>query len=153
MGSAAQNPVGVEWFGLVMGLGFVLYFGYWCMDFRVIERAMAAGSLSAARRTPLVAAIPKMFFPFLAILPGMIALAVSTGSLTPASQGRTIAQGVSSSVAYVRSTAYRAKKAKRLTMASQLDVASSRQRSTAQRASRCAIKTDGSCSITTSLRQ
>jgi hypothetical protein len=150
MGSAAQNPVGVEWFGLVMGLGFVLYFGYWCMDFRVIQRATTAGSLSAARRTPLVAAIPKMFFPFLAILPGMIALAVSTGSLT--SQGRTIAQGVSSSVAYVRSTAYRAKKAKRLTMASQLDVASSRQRSTAQRASRCAIKTDGSCSITTSLR-
>lgn len=112
MGSAAQNPLGVEWFGLVMGLGLVLYFGYWCMDFRVIQRAMAAGSLSAARRTPLVAAIPKMFFPFLAILPGMIALAVSTGSLTLASQGRTIAQGVSSSVAYVRSMTCRAQESK-----------------------------------------
>ncbi len=112
MGSAAQNPVGVEWFGLVMGLGFVLSFGYWCTDFLVIQRAMAAKSLSAARRTPLIAAIPKMFFPFLVILPGMIALAVSTGSLAPASQERTIAQGVSSSVAYVRSTAYSAQESK-----------------------------------------
>jgi SSS family solute:Na+ symporter len=91
MGSAAQNPVGVEWFGLVVGIGFVLYFGYWCTDFRVIQCAMAAESLSAARRTPLIAAMPKMFFPFLGILPGMIALAVSTGSFAAASQGRTIA--------------------------------------------------------------
>jgi solute:Na+ symporter, SSS family len=74
MGSASQNPVGVEWFGLVMGLGFVLSFGYWCTDFLVVQRAMAAESMTAARRTPLIAALPKMFFPFLVILPGMIAL-------------------------------------------------------------------------------
>src|SRR5437764_3097006 len=79
MGSAAQNPVGVEWFGLVMGLGFVLSFGYWCTDFLVVQRAMAAESMTAARRTPLIAALPKMFFPFLVILPGMIAL-VLTGA-------------------------------------------------------------------------
>jgi SSS family solute:Na+ symporter len=74
MGSATQNPVGVEWFGLVMGLGFVLSFGYWCTDFLVVQRAMAADSMTAARRTPLIAAVPKMLFPFLVILPGMIAL-------------------------------------------------------------------------------
>jgi len=74
MGSAADNPIGVEWFGLVAGLGFVLSFGYWCTDFLVVQRAMAADSMTAARRTPLVAAIPKMFFPFLVILPGMIAV-------------------------------------------------------------------------------
>src|SRR5215203_1777658 len=74
MGSAADNPIGVEWFGLVMGLGFVLSFGYWCTDFLVVQRAMAADSMTAARRTPLIAAVPKMFFPFLVILPGMIAL-------------------------------------------------------------------------------
>jgi SSS family solute:Na+ symporter len=74
MGNASQNPVGVEWFGLVMGLGFVLSFGYWCTDFLVVQRAMAAESMTAARRTPLIAALPKMFFPFLVILPGMIAL-------------------------------------------------------------------------------
>src|SRR5437588_1161184 len=71
------NPLGVEWFGLVMGLGFVLSFGYWCTDFLVVQRAMAANSMSAARRTPLIAAIPKMFFPFLVILPGMIAIALT----------------------------------------------------------------------------
>ncbi len=74
VGDAAQNPVGVEWFGLVMGLGFVLSFGYWCTDFLVVQRAMAAESMTAARRTPLIAAVPKMLFPFLVILPGMIAL-------------------------------------------------------------------------------
>ena len=74
LGSAADNPVGVEWFGLVAGLGFVLSFGYWCTDFLVVQRAMAADSMTAARRTPLIAAVPKMLFPFLVILPGMIAL-------------------------------------------------------------------------------
>src|SRR5204862_2757884 len=75
MGSASANPVGVEWFGLVMGLGFVLSFGYWCTDFLVVQRAMAANSMTAARRTPLIAAVPKMLFPFLVIVPGMIAIA------------------------------------------------------------------------------
>ena len=70
MGTPATNPMGVEWFGLVMGLGFVLSFGYWCTDFLVVQRAMAADSMTAARRTPLIAAFPKMFFPFLVILPG-----------------------------------------------------------------------------------
>ena len=78
MGSASTNRLGVEWFGLVMGLGFVLSFGYWCTDFLVIQRAMAADSMTAARRTPLIAAIPKMFFPFLVILPGLIAIALPT---------------------------------------------------------------------------
>jgi SSS family solute:Na+ symporter len=76
MSRASTNPLGVEWFGLVAGLGFVLSFGYWCTDFLVVQRAMAADSMSAARRTPLIAAVPKMFFPFLVILPGLIAVAV-----------------------------------------------------------------------------
>jgi SSS family solute:Na+ symporter len=76
MGDSSQNPIGVEWFGLAMGLGFVLSFGYWCTDFLVVQRAMASENMAAARRTPLIAAIPKVFFPLLVILPGMIALAV-----------------------------------------------------------------------------
>jgi solute:Na+ symporter, SSS family len=89
MTSAATNPLGVEWFGLVMGLGFVLSFGYWCTDFLVVQRAMAADSMIAARRTPLIAAVPKMFFPFLVILPGMIALALTgaAGGIIPAKLG------------------------------------------------------------------
>jgi SSS family solute:Na+ symporter len=76
--SPAANPMGVEWFGMVMGLGFVLSFGYWCTDFLVVQRAMAADSMSAARRTPLIAAVPKMLFPALVILPGMIAIALTS---------------------------------------------------------------------------
>jgi SSS family solute:Na+ symporter len=76
MGSASSNPLGVEWFGLAMGLGFVLSFGYWCTDFLVVQRAMAANSVSAARRTPIIAAFPKMLFPFIVILPGMVAVAL-----------------------------------------------------------------------------
>ena len=76
MDSADHNPMGVEWFGMFMGLGFVLSFGYWCTDFLVVQRAMAAESMSAARRTPLIAAVPKMMFPVLVILPGMIAITV-----------------------------------------------------------------------------
>jgi SSS family solute:Na+ symporter len=77
LGSPSQNPLGVEWFGMVMGLGFVLSFGYWCTDFLVVQRALAAKTMTAARRTPLIAAIPKMLFPFLVILPGMIAIALT----------------------------------------------------------------------------
>lgn len=85
MNSASANPMGVEWFGMVMGLGFVLSFGYWCTDFLVVQRAMAANSMSAARRTPLIAAFPKMLFPALVILPGMIAIALhqNGGSFLP----------------------------------------------------------------------
>jgi len=76
LNAASANPMGVEWFGMVMGLGFVLSFGYWCTDFLVVQRAMAADSMTAARRTPLLAALPKMLFPALVILPGMIAIAL-----------------------------------------------------------------------------
>jgi solute:Na+ symporter, SSS family len=83
-----NNPLGVEWFGLSMGLGFVLSFGYWCTDFLVIQTAMASDSEESARRVPLIAAIPKMFFPFIVILPGLIAIA------TPAMTERAAPQGL-----------------------------------------------------------
>ena len=77
MDSPQSNPMGVEWFGLSMGLGFVLAFGYWCTDFLIVQRAMAAESMLAARRIPVIAAVPKLLFPFLVILPGMIAIAMT----------------------------------------------------------------------------
>jgi solute:Na+ symporter, SSS family len=77
LGGAAANPMGVDLFAMVFGLGFVLSFGYWCTNFLVVQRAMAARNMSAARRTPLIAAVPKMLFPALVILPGMIAVALT----------------------------------------------------------------------------
>ncbi len=92
MSSPHTNPFGVDAFGLVMGLGFVLSFGYWCTDFLVVQRAMAADSMSAARRTPLIAALPKMVFPALVILPGMIAIALPTPIATSVEAGKGQAQ-------------------------------------------------------------
>lgn len=77
LGDASANPMGIEWFGMLMGLGFVLSFGYWCTDFLVVQRAMAAEDMTAARNTPLIAAVPKMLFPFLVITPGLIAIALT----------------------------------------------------------------------------
>lgn len=71
------NPMGVDIFAMVFGLGFVLSFGYWCTNFLVVQRAMAAKNMTAARNTPIVAALPKMLFPALVILPGMLAVALA----------------------------------------------------------------------------
>ena len=80
LGEPTANPMGVEWFGLVMGLGVVLSFGYWCTDFLVVQRALAANSLSAARRAPIIGAIPKVIFPALLIVPGLVAAALDYSS-------------------------------------------------------------------------
>ncbi len=71
---AGSNPMGVEWFGILFGLGFVLSFGYWCTNFLIVQRAFAAESVVAARKVPLIGALPKMFIPFLIIVPGIIAV-------------------------------------------------------------------------------
>ena len=70
--SGFENPV---WsvVGIVLGLGFVLSFGYWTTNFVEVQRAMASDSISAARKTPIIGAFPKMFIPFLVVIPGMVA--------------------------------------------------------------------------------
>ena len=73
-GTGSANPLGVAWYGIFAGLGFVLSFGYWCTNFLIVQRAMAAESMTAARKVPLIGAIPKMFIPFLIIVPGIAAL-------------------------------------------------------------------------------
>jgi len=78
LGGPSANPMGVDVFAMVFGLGFVLSFGYWCTNFLVVQRAMAARNMSAARRTPLIAAVPKMLIPALVILPGMLAVSLAS---------------------------------------------------------------------------
>ncbi|MET0771208.1 MAG: sodium:solute symporter family protein [Solirubrobacteraceae bacterium] len=73
------NPIGATWVGIVFGLGFVLAFGYWTTNFAEVQRALSAKDLSSAQRTPLIGAVPKLFLPFIMILPGIIALAVIPG--------------------------------------------------------------------------
>ncbi|OGU79960.1 MAG: Na+/galactose cotransporter, partial [Stygiobacter sp. RIFOXYA12_FULL_38_9] len=72
-----QNGMLIHWGGIVLGLGFVLSFGYWTTDFLVVQRAFSAKDLRAARMTPLLASFFKMALPFLVILAGLIALALS----------------------------------------------------------------------------
>ena len=75
--SGFENPI-VSAIGLVFGLGFVLSFGYWTTNFVEVQRSMAADSLSSARKTPIIGAFPKMFIPFLVVIPGMVAGATVT---------------------------------------------------------------------------
>ena len=70
------NPMAVQWFAIVFGLGFVMSFGYWCTDFLVVQRALAAEDLAASQRTPLIAAFPKILYGILAIFPGLIAISI-----------------------------------------------------------------------------
>jgi SSS family solute:Na+ symporter len=76
MGSADTNPMGINFMSLIFGLGFVMSFGYWCTDFLVVQRAMMSKNMNSAQRTPIIAAIPKMFMPLIVVLPGVIAIAL-----------------------------------------------------------------------------
>jgi solute:Na+ symporter, SSS family len=73
---STDNPFAVQWFYIVFGLGLVQSFGYWCTDFLVVQRALAAEDLAASQRTPLIAAFPKLLYGVLAIFPGLIALSI-----------------------------------------------------------------------------
>jgi SSS family solute:Na+ symporter len=73
-GSFAANPMGVHWTGIVLGLGFVISFGYWTTDFLVVQRVLAAHNLRAARMAPIIGSFFKMAVPFIVILPGLLGL-------------------------------------------------------------------------------
>jgi SSS family solute:Na+ symporter len=73
----AQNGMLIHWGGIVLGLGFVLSFGYWTTDFLVVQRAFSAKDLRSARMTPILASFFKMALPFIVILAGLIAIALS----------------------------------------------------------------------------
>lgn len=73
----ASDPLGTPWWVVVVGLGLCSSPAYWCTDFLLVQRAMAAKSLSSARKTPLVAAVPKMLFPAIVTVQGMLALVIA----------------------------------------------------------------------------
>ncbi|MEU4218861.1 sodium:solute symporter family protein [Actinoplanes sp. NPDC026623] len=77
--ATSDNPLGASWIGIVFGLGFVLSFGYWTTNFAEVQRALSAKDMSAARRTPIIGAYPKLVIPVITVLPGLIALVTVKG--------------------------------------------------------------------------
>jgi SSS family solute:Na+ symporter len=77
-GAEEPNPIG-DWVGIVLGQAFVLSFGYWTTNFAEVQRAMSARNLSSARRAPIIGAYPKIFIPFLVIVPGICAALLVPG--------------------------------------------------------------------------
>ncbi len=84
------GPLGSNFIGIVLGLGFVLSFGYWTTNFAEVQRAFSAKNLSAARRTPLIAAYPKVLIPAIVVIPGLVALV----SLPDFGKAKTASEGL-----------------------------------------------------------
>ena len=85
LGNFSDNPMGINWVGIVFGLGAVISMGYWTTDFLVIQRVLSAKDLRSAKLAPIIGAAFKMMVPFIVILPGLLGLALlrdpHTGSL------------------------------------------------------------------------
>lgn len=91
LGSFSDNPMGIHWSGIVLGLGFVISFGYWTTDFLVVQRVLAAKDLRSAQLAPVIGAAFKMMVPIIVILPGLLGLAVLPMKLLP--EAEAVAQG------------------------------------------------------------
>jgi len=76
LGHFSANPMGINWTGIVFGLGFAISFGYWTTDFLVVQRVLAAHNLRSARMAPIIGSFFKMAVPFIVILPGLLGLAL-----------------------------------------------------------------------------
>ncbi|MBV9404624.1 MAG: Na+/galactose cotransporter, partial [Acidobacteriaceae bacterium] len=87
LGSFTSNPMGIHWTGIVLGLGFVISFGYWTTDFLVVQRVLSAKDLRSAKMAPIIGSAFKMAVPFIVILPGLLGLAVLPMKLVGESQG------------------------------------------------------------------
>src|SRR5579859_3900359 len=86
LGSFSDNPMGIHWTGIVLGLGFVISFGYWTTDFLVVQRVLSARDLRSAKMAPIIGSAFKMALPLIVILPGLLALALLPEKLVGESQ-------------------------------------------------------------------
>jgi len=76
LGNFNSNPMGINWAGIVFGLGAVIAMGYWTTDFLVVQRVLSAKDLRSAELAPIIGAAFKMCVPFIVILPGLLCLAL-----------------------------------------------------------------------------
>ena len=90
LGTFKDNPMGIHWTGIVLGLGFVISFGYWTTDFLVVQRVLSAKDLRAAKMAPIIGGAFKMFVPFIVILPGL----AGAGGVAAEVDGRSSSSGV-----------------------------------------------------------
>jgi solute:Na+ symporter, SSS family len=85
LGHFSDNPMGIHWTGIVFGLGAIGSFGYWTTDFLVVQRAIVARDLRAAKLAPIIGSYFKMAVPLIVILPGLLGMAVLPFKLVPES--------------------------------------------------------------------
>ena len=85
LGSFSNNPMGINWVGIVFGLAAVISMGYWTTDFLVVQRILAAKDIRSAQMAPIIGAGFKMFVPFIVILPGLLGLGLLPEKLVPES--------------------------------------------------------------------
>ncbi len=76
LGSFDSNPMGIDWFGMVFGLGLAVSFGYWCTDFLQVQRVIVAKDLRSAQNGTIIGAVLKMLVPIIVTIPGLLGLAV-----------------------------------------------------------------------------
>jgi solute:Na+ symporter, SSS family len=96
LGHFSDNPMGVHWTGIVLGLGFVISFGYWTTDFLVVQRVLTARDLRSAKMAPIIGASFKMIVPFIVILPGLLGLAIFSGDHRLVGESQAVASGMHS---------------------------------------------------------
>jgi SSS family solute:Na+ symporter len=96
LGHFSDNPMGVHWTGIVLGLGFVISFGYWTTDFLVVQRVLTARDLRSAKMAPIIGASFKMIVPFIVILPGLLGLAIFSGDHGLVGESQAVATGLHS---------------------------------------------------------
>jgi SSS family solute:Na+ symporter len=96
LGHFSDNPMGVHWTGIVLGLGFVISFGYWTTDFLVVQRVLTARDLRSAKLAPIIGASFKMIVPFIVILPGLLGLAIFSGDRRLVGESQAVASGLHS---------------------------------------------------------
>ncbi len=96
LGHFSDNPMGVHWTGIVLGLGFVISFGYWTTDFLVVQRVLTARDLRSAKMAPIIGASFKMIVPFIVILSGLLGLAIFSGDHRLVGESQAVATGLHS---------------------------------------------------------
>jgi solute:Na+ symporter, SSS family len=96
LGHFSDNPMGVHWTGIVLGLGFVISFGYWTTDFLLVQRVLTARDLRSAKMAPIIGASFKMIVPFIVILPGLLGLAIFSGDHRLVGESQAVATGLHS---------------------------------------------------------